>query len=1399
MASRLVEAKVLHAEESYSLDDDYGLFAANIDNGEIVLAANIVEAGEWTVVLRATSADGSVTATQRVAILALPPQDGNPYNDGYFGEGGKGEGTAENPFRIYNIEQLQAIDGVVPGEVAVDLSSVEIAQALTLFGANAEERLSLHYVLANDIDATATRGWNGGKGFDPIDDFRGVFDGGKREVRGVWIDRPDEDHIGLFGSISGAIVSLGVSDAHIRGRNLVGGMVGDFDGGTISSSDFSGVVSGNDYVGGLVGYVYSGSISSSWSSGAVSGLDYCVGGLVGEFRGDISSSWSSSAVSGRVYVGGLVGFKLAKGTVSSSWSSGVVSGERKVGGLVGRGESRVFDSYWSVETSGARYSEGGGIGVDTLQTLSVAAWDADAWRFGGDRDFPVLVSHDADLQAAEIASGLTRVLNVYDGLALDARATTEIYALIEEGATSGIAVLQLDTNGLAANEGEIGETSKPVCDFRDGVLSAAVGYNGVTVRVRSENAALSELRSDCRFVLHSLPVPSEAALSVDIVADAITLRRVYNFSVAGGVRNDTPTVVNSGTTIFIAADAAAGSAAATVMAIAVDERVSAAFAYAAQSPYFTVSERGAGAIWLADSAIDIFGDENHKELTLIVTVSNEQAPTLLATATFYFRSAPRAIDGGALTVTIEDFRRGAIALPSRLVEASILHGEESYSLGDGYGLFAANPDDGAISLTADISVSGAWTVALQAEPEDGSIAAVQTIVFRTPPPLGGDNPFDDGHENGKGEGTPENPFRIYNIEQLQAIDGVVAPDVAISPEEVWKGITLFGANDEERLSRHYILANDIDATATRGWNGGEGFDPIGSYNGHFFYENDSWGDFVEGERRFIGSFNGDGHVVRGLWINRSQSPGQALFAFPSHAQIVSVGVVGARIVARYISGVLVGYNEGATVSRSWAADSSVSGVVGLGGLVGFHRDGLVEESWFSGSIVGDTHSLGGVAGNIWYGDIKNSWSSGSVKGERHLGGFVGYQNDGYIENSWSAAAVAGNVTVGGFVSRANHMASVYWSVETSGQTFGGIDSGSERQMFGVGSLQTISVSGWDSAIWNFGDPELGAGDRAADFPILRSVDSDWQAMGIASGLTRVLNVSGGGLLTLDTLATMTIYALTEDLTSGFAVLQLDTNGLSPNEAGVGDTSKPECSLRDGVLTADTGYNGATVKARASNAALFGLRSDCKFELRPLASGEAGLSVDIIAGVVTVRRAYNFSVLGSVRHAPIIADAGSTIFIAADATAGSRVTTIVADILGPRQDGEVAVYSAQSPYFTVSEKGAGTVWLTDSAVSVFDEDNKELALVVTVSDGRAEPLFATATLLFRSGPRAIDGGGLTVTIGDFRSGAIVLPSRLVAAAIWHAEESYSLDEDYGSVRGKQRRWRDSFGGGDCRGG
>ena len=53
----------------------------------------------------------------------------------------------------------------------------------------------------------------------------------------------------------------------------------------------------------------------------------------------------------------------------------------------------------------------------------------------------------------------------------------------------------------------------------------------------------------------------------------------------------------------------------------------------------------------------------------------------------------------------------------------------------------------------------------------------------------------------RGSGTESDPYRIYNVAQLQDIN--------------------------ENHSAHYILVNDIDASETRLWNGGKGFLPIG--------------------------------------------------------------------------------------------------------------------------------------------------------------------------------------------------------------------------------------------------------------------------------------------------------------------------------------------------------------------------------------------------------------------------------------------------------------------------------------------------------------------------------------------------------------------------------------------
>lgn len=166
-----------------------------------------------------------------------------------------------------------------------------------------------NYVLGADINATATSSWNGGLGFAPVAEtgvFSGRFDGLGHTINGLYINRPSESYIGLFGYASGSIRNITLTGVNINGASLVGGLEG-YNSGTISSSSVSGYMNGGSYVGGLVGSGY-GTISNSSFSGTVLGVNY-VGGLAGINSGTISNSYvSSGSVTGTTnYIGGLAG------------------------------------------------------------------------------------------------------------------------------------------------------------------------------------------------------------------------------------------------------------------------------------------------------------------------------------------------------------------------------------------------------------------------------------------------------------------------------------------------------------------------------------------------------------------------------------------------------------------------------------------------------------------------------------------------------------------------------------------------------------------------------------------------------------------------------------------------------------------------------------------------------------------------------------------------------------------------------------------------------------------------------------------------------------------------------------------------------------------------------------
>ncbi|HLR45740.1 MAG TPA: ZmpA/ZmpB/ZmpC family metallo-endopeptidase-related protein, partial [Deinococcales bacterium] len=183
-----------------------------------------------------------------------------------------------------------------------------IATAAQLQGISAEPEG--HYVLESDLDAAETADWNDGAGFEPIQNFRGTFDGHDHTISGLHISRPDLRFTGLFGFMNGdaQIRNLHLTDADIHGGTHVGIAVGQIR-GSVDNVHVAGTVSAEEgFAGGLAGSLTGGSLRGSSARAAVTGEEN-VGGLVGKTDPAtvVSDSWSNSEVTGSTRVGGLTG------------------------------------------------------------------------------------------------------------------------------------------------------------------------------------------------------------------------------------------------------------------------------------------------------------------------------------------------------------------------------------------------------------------------------------------------------------------------------------------------------------------------------------------------------------------------------------------------------------------------------------------------------------------------------------------------------------------------------------------------------------------------------------------------------------------------------------------------------------------------------------------------------------------------------------------------------------------------------------------------------------------------------------------------------------------------------------------------------------------------------------
>ncbi len=252
---------------------------------------------------------------------------------------------------------------------------------------------------------------------------------------------------------------------------------------------------------------------------------------------------------------------------------------------------------------------------------------------------------------------------------------------------------------------------------------------------------------------------------------------------------------------------------------------------------------------------------------------------------------------------------------------------------------------------------------------------------------------------------------------------------------------------KDNLAEDYELVNDIDCSGTASWNGGAGFEPVGTSS-----------------TRFAGIFNGQGYQINGLLIERSTSY-IGLFGYAdSIAQITSVGLINTNVKGSQFVGGLVGWNSG-LINNAYTLGNSTAEISIVGGLAGWNS-GLISRSYSIVNVFCIDAQFGGLVGRN-DGSISNCYAAGNVTGlDNPAGGLVGWHSGasivdcyatGYVSAAGISSQIGGLIGVGG-----SGVSNSYWNLQTSGQasSFAGVGK-ITPQMY-----QRVTFVGWDFiTIW----------------------------------------------------------------------------------------------------------------------------------------------------------------------------------------------------------------------------------------------------------------------------------------------------------------------------------------------
>ncbi len=207
----------------------------------------------------------------------------------------------------------------------------------------------------------------------------------------------------------------------------------------------------------------------------------------------------------------------------------------------------------------------------------------------------------------------------------------------------------------------------------------------------------------------------------------------------------------------------------------------------------------------------------------------------------------------------------------------------------------------------------------------------------------------------------------------------------------------------------FVLGADIDLSS---YSAGEGFIPIAAG--------------INSSADFKCEFNGNGHTISNLYINRPDTDNVGLFSIMCDVKnlcLTNVDVIGGKY-----TGALMGYTfSNSQVSNCYIASGSVKGTTCVGGLGGrFSGINGILNCYSDAEVSGETKA-GGLLGETYLpnGSVINSFSHGNVTASSdYAGGLIGYTERVSLENCYAEGNITGKRFVGGVVGKAMEVIAV---------------------------------------------------------------------------------------------------------------------------------------------------------------------------------------------------------------------------------------------------------------------------------------------------------------------------------------------------------------------------------------